>query len=118
MEKYFDGFVIPISKDKIDEDRRIAEKAGAIWKEHGDLEYRECIGEDLDLKDQVRFPSAVKAEHGDTVVFAWISYESREQRDKVENVLNNDPHLADFNESEYQLFDCKRMVNGGFKILV
>jgi uncharacterized protein YbaA (DUF1428 family) len=110
--------LIPISKDKIDEYRRIAEKAGAIWKEHGALEYCECIGDDLDVKDQVPFPSAAKAEPGETVVFAWIVYESRGQRDKVNAAVINDPRLADMMGPGSQPFDCKRMVYGGFKTLV
>jgi len=118
MGKYIDGFVIPVPEDKIDEYRRIAEIAGAIWKEHGALEYLECIGDDLDVKDMVPFPSAAKAEPGETVVFAWIVYESREHRDKVNAAVMMDPRLADMMESGSQPFDCKRMVYGGFKKLV
>jgi uncharacterized protein YbaA (DUF1428 family) len=118
MAKYVDGFVIPISKDKIEEYRRIAEKASAIWKEHGALEYSECIGDDLDVKDQIPFPSAAKAEPGETVVFAWIVYESREHRDRVNAAVINDPRIAKMMAPGSQPFDCKRMVYGGFKILV
>ena len=118
MGKYIDGFVLPISRDKINEYRRIAEKAGAIWKEYGALEYRECIGDDLDVKDQVPFPSAAKANSGETVVFAWIVYESREHRDKVNAAAMKDPRLAEMMTPESQPFDCKRMVYGGFKTLV
>lgn len=118
MGKYIDGFVIPVPEDKIDEYRRIAEIAGAVWKEHGALEYRECIGDDLDVKDMVPFPSATKADPGETVVFAWIVYESREHRDKVNAAVMKDPRLADMMVQDSQPFDCKRMVYGGFKMLV
>lgn len=118
METYVDGFVIPIPKDKIDEYRRIAEKAGAIWKEHGALEYWECIGDDLEVKDQVPFPMAAKAKPGETVIFSWIVYESRRHRDKVNQAVMNDPRLAEEMKPDAQPFDYKRMVYGGFKTLV
>jgi uncharacterized protein YbaA (DUF1428 family) len=116
MEKYVDGFVIPIPKDKINEYRRIAEKAGSIWKEHGALEYWECIGDDLDVKDQVPFPLAAKANSGETVVFAWIVFESREHRDKVNQAVMNDPRMAEEMKPGAQPFDCKRIVYGGHNI--
>lgn len=118
METYVDGFVIPIPKDKIDEYRRIAEKVGAIWKEHGALEYWECIGDDLEVKDQVPFPMAAKAKPGETVIFSWIVYESRRHRHKVNQAVMNDPRLAEEMKPDAQPFDYKRMVYGGFKTLV
>lgn len=118
MEKYVDGFLIPIPKDKVDEYKRIAEMAGALWKEHGALEYWECIGDDLDVKDMVSFKTAAKAEEDETVIFSWIVYESREQRDKVNAAVMADPRLAEMMKPDFQPFDYKRMAYGGFRKLV
>jgi uncharacterized protein YbaA (DUF1428 family) len=83
MPHYVDGFVLPIPKDKIDLYREIAQEASKIWREHGALEYRECVGDDLDVKDQVPFPRIIESKPDETVVFAWIVFESREHRDEV-----------------------------------
>lgn len=118
MEKYVDGFVVPLPKDKVDEYKRIAEKAGAIWKEHGALEYWECIGDDLDVKDLVSFKKAADIGEGETVAFSWIVFESREHRDKVNAAVMADPRIMDMMEQGSEPFDCKRMVYGGFRKLV
>jgi uncharacterized protein YbaA (DUF1428 family) len=81
MPHYVDGFLLLLPKDKIDRYRQIAEEAGKVWREHGALEYRECVGDDLDVQDQVPFPRVIETKPGETVVFAWIVFESREQRD-------------------------------------
>jgi uncharacterized protein YbaA (DUF1428 family) len=118
MERYVDGFVIPIPKDKVDEYKRIAEKAGGIWKEHGALEYWECLGDDLDVKDMVSFKKAANTEENETVVFSWIVYESREHRDKVNAAVMADPRINDMMQKGSEPFDCKRMAYGGFRKLV
>jgi uncharacterized protein YbaA (DUF1428 family) len=118
MERYVDGFVIPVPKGKLDEYKRIAEKAGAIWKEHGALEYWECVGDDLDVKGMVSFRSAAKTEESETVVFSWIVFESREHRDKVNSAVMADPRLTSMMEEVSEPFDCKRMLYGGFRTLV
>lgn len=118
MEKYVDGFVIPISKEKVIEYRLKAEKAGAIWKEHGALEYWECLGDDLDTEGLVSFKSAAKTESGEAVIFSWIVYESREHRDRVNAAVMADPRFAEMMEPDFQPFDCKRMIYGGFKKMV
>jgi uncharacterized protein YbaA (DUF1428 family) len=118
MPKYVDGFVIPIPKDKLEEYRQIAEGAGRIWMEHGALDYRECVGDDLQVKDQVSFPEIIKAQPEETVVFAWIIYESREHRDAVNAQVMQDPRLAKMMEPGAMPFDCKRMAYGGFTTIV
>jgi uncharacterized protein YbaA (DUF1428 family) len=118
MERYVDGFVIPMPKNKVDEYKRIAESAGAIWKEHGALEYWECLGDDLDVKNMVSFRKAADTREGETVVFSWIVFESREHRDKVNAAVMADPRIKELCGQGSEPFDCKRMVYGGFKKLV
>lgn len=115
---YVDGFVIPIPKKNIPAYRRIARKAGKIWREHGALEYRECVGDDLDVKMLVPFPRSVKCKPGETVVFAWIMFKSRAHRDRVNAKVMQDPRLAKMMEGVAMPFDVKRMVYGGFKTMV
>lgn len=115
---YVDGFVIPIPKKNIPAYRRIARKAGSIWREHGALEYRECVGDDLDVKTLVPFPRSVKCKPGETVVFAWIMFRSRAHRDRVNAKVMKDPRLAKMMEGVAMPFDVKRMVYGGFKTMV
>ena len=95
MSQYVDGFVIPLSKDKIEEYRRLAEKAEQIWKEHGALEFWECIGDDMDTKEMVSFPQLVKTSPDETVVFSWVVFESREHRDQVNAKVMADPRLKE-----------------------
>lgn len=118
MSTYVDGFVIPLPKDKIEEYRLIAEKAGAIWREHGALDYYECIGDDLEVKDMVAFPQLANTGPDETVVFSWIVYKSREHRDEVNAKVMADPRLHEMMEGSEHPFDCKRMAYGGFKVLV
>jgi len=118
MSNYIDGFVIPLPKDKIGEYRRIAEQAGALWREHGALDYYECIGDDLDVKEQVPFPRLAGAGPDETVVFSWISYKSREHRDEVNAKVMADPRIHEMMDPTNQPFDCKRMAYGGFNVLV
>ena len=116
--KYVDGFVLPLPKDKIDLYRSIAEKSGRIWKEHGALEYRECIGDDLDVKEQVPFPHLAATNPDETVVLAWIVFQSREHRDQVNAKVMADPRIKELCDPANPPFDCKRMAYGGFKVLV
>ena len=115
---YVDGYVLPVPKKNIGIYRRIADKAGAIWREHGALEYRECVGEDLQPKFGVPFPKSAKAKAGETVVFAWIVYKSRKHRDQVNAKVMKDPRLANMMDMKKMPFDYKRMVYGGFKVIV
>lgn len=118
MNRYVDGFVIPIPKSKIDEYRKIAEFAGKIWKEHGALDYWECLGDDLEAKEMVSFPQLANLGADETVVFSWIVYESREQRDEVNAKVMADPRIKEMCDPDDPPFDCKRMAYGGFKALV
>jgi uncharacterized protein YbaA (DUF1428 family) len=115
--KYVDGYVLPVPKKKIQVYRRIAQKAAKIWCEHGALEYRECAGEDLKSKWGVPFPRLMKTKPGETVVFAWIVFKSRAHRDQVNAKVMKDPRLANMDPADMP-FDCKRMVYGGFNVLV
>ncbi|AKB78220.1 Protein of unknown function DUF1428 [Methanosarcina horonobensis HB-1 = JCM 15518] len=118
-ERYVDGFLIPIPKDKVSKYREIAQKAGEIWKELGALEYYECIGDELDIEEMVSFKKAANTSEGETVVFSWIVYESKEQRDKVNEAVMNDPRMKEMMESgSPDIFDYRRMAYGGFKTLV
>jgi uncharacterized protein YbaA (DUF1428 family) len=83
MAHYVDGYVIPLPKNTIEDYRRIADKSGQVWRDHGALEYRECVGEDLNVKGQVPFPRRIDSKPDETVVFAWIAFESRAHRDEV-----------------------------------
>jgi len=113
---YVDGFVLPVPKKSLAVYRRIARKAGKIWREHGALEYRECVIEDVNVKVGVPFTSAVKMEPGDTVVFAWIVFKSRSHRDRVNARVMKDPRLE--MDPAAMPVDIKRMVYGGFDVLV
>ncbi len=115
---YVDGFVLPVPKKNIDAYRRLAQKAGKIWREHGALEYRECVGDDLKVKMGVPFPRAAKCKPSETVVFSWIVYKSRAHRDRVNAKVMKDPRLLPMMDPKAMPFDWKRMVYGGFKILV
>ena len=92
--------------------------AGKVWREHGALEYRECIGDDLDVEMGVPFPRMVKLKPGETVVFSWIVYKSRAHRDRVNAKVMKDPRLAEMMDPKAMPFDVKRMGYGGFKIIV
>jgi uncharacterized protein YbaA (DUF1428 family) len=116
---YVDGFLLPVPKRKVQAYRRIAQKAGKVWREHGALEYRECVGDDLKVKGMVPFPRKVKLKPGETVVFSWIVYKSRAHRDRVNAKVMKDPRLAKMMEDPTSMpFDVKRMAYGGFKVLV
>ncbi len=118
MARYVDGFVLPIPKKNLNAYRSIARKAGKIWREHGALEYRECVGDDLKIKDMVPFPRTVKCKPGETVVLAWIVYKSKGDRDRVNAKVMKDPRIAKMMEGKTAPFDYRRMAYGGFKTLV
>ena len=113
---YVDGFVLAVPKKNIDAYRHMSRKAGKIWMEYGALEYKECVGEDLDIKGVLTFPKGIKVKKGETVVFAWISYKSRAHRDKVNAKVMADPRLTKMPHP--MPFDHTRMMYGGFKPIV
>ncbi len=116
--QYVDGFVLPLPKENLQAYRRLAQKAGKIWREHGALEFRECVGEDLNVKMGVPFPRRIKLTPGETAVFSWIGFKSRAHRDRVNAKVMKDPRLAAMCDPKNMPFDAKRMTYGGFKILV
>jgi uncharacterized protein YbaA (DUF1428 family) len=115
---YVDGYVLPVPRKNLEKYRRIARKAGKIWREHGALEVRECVGDDLKPKGAVPFPRRIKLKRGETVVFSWVMFKSRAARDRVNAKVMKDPRLADMINPKEAPFDTKRMVYGGFKTLV
>ncbi len=116
--RYVDGYVLPIPKNKLQVYRRIAQQTGKIWREHGALDYKECVGEDLNAKWGVPFPRMIKVKRGETVVFSWVVFKSRAHRDRVNTKVWKDPRLANMMAAAPMPFDVKRMVYGGFKVLV
>ena len=115
---YVDGFVLPVPEKKLDAYRRMARKAGKVWREHGALEYHECVGDDVKPGKLTSFPQSVKLKRGETVVFSWITYKSRAHRDRVNAKVMKDPRLAKMMDSESMPFDGKRLIYGGFKVMV
>ena len=115
---YVDGFVLPVPTANLDAYRAIAQKAGAIWREHGALEYRECVADDVKVGEVTSFPRSVLMKDDETVVFAWIVYESLEARDAINAKVMADPRLADMMDGKQCPFDTKRMFFGGFKTIV
>ncbi len=116
MAHYVDGFVLPVPTANLDAYRKLAELAGSVWKEHGALAYWECVGDDVQPGKLTSFPQAVQLKDDETVVFSWIVYASREDRDRINALVMKDPRLQD--EDAMKLFDGKRMFWGGFKGLV
>ena len=115
---YVDGFLLAVPKKKVKEYLNLARKAGKVWKEHGALEYREAVGDDLKIKMGMPFPKAIRAKSGETVVFSWIVYKSRSHRDSVNKKVMKDERLASMMDPKSMPFDVKRMAYGGFKVAV
>jgi uncharacterized protein YbaA (DUF1428 family) len=115
---YVDGYVLPVPKKHLPAYRRMARKAGGIWREHGALEYRECVGDDLDVKGLTPFPRRIPLKRGETVVFSWIVFKSRAHRDRVNAKVMKDKRLAGSMDPKSMPFDVKRMIYGGFTVLV
>jgi uncharacterized protein YbaA (DUF1428 family) len=107
--KYVDGYVLPVPKKNLPAYRRMAATAGKVWREHGALEFRECVGEDLKTKKIKPFPNLVKPKPGETVVFSWIVFKSRAHRDAVNARVMKDPRLAKMMNMKAIPFDSKRM---------
>lgn len=114
---YVDGYVLPVPKRKLPAYPRLAQKAGKIWREHGALDYKECVGDDLKVKWGALFPRMVRAKRGETVVLSWIVFKSRAHRNRVNAKVMKDPRLANMSPNSMP-FDIKRMAYGSFKVLV
>src|SRR5512134_3210866 len=115
---YVDGFLVPVPKKKVEAYKRLAKKAGKIWKEYGALEFRECVADDVKKGKWTSFPRSVKLKSGETVVFSYIVYKSRSQRDSVLKKVMKDKRLAKMMDPKNMPFDGKRMIWGGFKTIV
>lgn len=118
MALYVDGFLLPVPKKDIEAYRKLARKAGRIWREHGALHYVECIQDDVKPGKLTSFPKAVKLKKGETVWFSWIVYRSRKHRDLVNAKVMADPRIQAMGGPEAMPFDMKRMIWGGFKSMV
>jgi len=117
MANYVDGFIVPVPKKEVDAYRRVARKAGKIWIEHGALEAKECIADDVSMGKVTSFPRSVKLKPSETVMFSWITYKSRAHRDRVNAKVMKDPRLEGMDPDEMP-GDMKRMIYGGFKVIV
>ena len=118
MANYVDGFVVPVPRRKLAAYRAMARKAGKVWREHGALEYRECIADDVKPGKHTSFPQAVKLKDGEVVVFSWIVYRNRRERDRINKLVMADPRLAKFMDPKNMPFDGKRMFWGGFRQMI
>jgi uncharacterized protein YbaA (DUF1428 family) len=118
MANYVDGFVLPIPKKNRAAYRQMARKAGKVWREHGALAYAECIADDVKPGKYTSFPQSVKLKSNEVVWFSWIVYKSRKHRDQVVAKVMKDPRLADSMSPDSMPFDGKRMIYGGFKVVV
>ena len=115
---YVDGFVLPVPGDKLADYRKMARRAGKIWMEYGALQYVECAEDDVKPGKWTSFPQAVKLKAGEKVIFSWIVYKSRKDRDRINAKVMKDPRLADMMDPKKMPFDGKRMFWGGFKAIV
>ncbi len=119
MSKYIDGFLLPIKAENIGKYKEIAQAAGEVWKEHGALEYIEAVGDDLEAEKMVSFKKSADANDGETVILAFIVYESKEERDRINPLVMEDERLKKVMEAcGADLFDFTRMAYGGFKAIV
>lgn len=115
---YVDAYVLPLPKRNIEQYREMATRAGKIWREHGALAYRECIADDVKSGEVTSFPQSVQLKDDEVVVFSYVVFESRDQRDEVNALVMSDPRLADMMDPKRLPFDGKRMFWGGFEVLL
>ena len=115
---YVDGFVVPVPAKNLAAYRRMASLAGKVWREHGALEYTECVADDVKPGKRTSFPQSVKLKRGEKVVFSWVVYKSRKDRDRVNAKAMKDPRMAAMMNPKAMPFDGKRTFWGGFKVLV
>ena len=118
MSRYVDGFIVPVPKNNLQAYRKLSEQSGKVWKEYGALEFIECVADDVKPGKSTSFPQSVKLKKGEIVVFSYIVYKSRAHRDKVMAKVMKDPRMDTEKMKKAMPFDPKRMVWGGFKVLV
>ena len=117
MGNYVDGFVLAVPKDKVEEYRQMATLCGQVWKDHGALSVVECLADDVQPGKLTSLPQAVQLKEGELVVFSWITYASRAERDRINEAVMKDPRLSEMN-AQNMPFDSMRMFWGGFTKLV
>jgi uncharacterized protein YbaA (DUF1428 family) len=117
MSVYVDGFVVPVPQDRLAEYRKLARKAGKVWKEYGALQYMECVADDVKPGKSTSFPQAVKLKEGEVVIFSYIVYKSRRDRDRVNKAVMADERISSLDPKSMP-FDMKRMFWGGFRSIV
>ncbi len=117
MANYIDGFVLPVSRDRLDQYKLLVEAVADIWKEHGALDYREYVGDDMILDGTRSFTDLAAATDDEVIVFGWVEFESRAARDLANDKVAADPRVADLIKSSNSGFDAERMVYGGFQSL-
>jgi len=115
---YVDGFVVPVPKKKLPAYKRMAKKAGKVWREYGATAFYECAADDVSVGKRTSFPRSVKLKPNETVVFSFIMYRSRAERDRINAKVMKDPRLAKMMNPKDMPFDGKRMIYGGFKTVV
>jgi uncharacterized protein YbaA (DUF1428 family) len=115
---YVDGFLLPVPKKNLKKYAVMARAGARVWKKHGALDYKECVGDDLKPPMGMAFPKLVKPKKGETVVFSFITYKSRAHRDAVNKKVMTDPGMLEACKDMEMPFDLKRMCYGGFKVLV
>lgn len=122
MKKYIDGYAFPILSIHIDEYKRIAQSVADIWKEYGALTYVECVGKDLHFEGTRTFPEVLNSQEGETVIFGWITFESKETRDRAHKLVATDSRMTDLvapvMDKDRMIFDARKMVYGGFQSLI
>ena len=118
MPHYVDGYVVPVPKKNLDQYRQMAEGAGKVWMDHGALQFWECVADDVKPGKMTSFPQAVQLKDDEVVVFSWILYASREERDRINAKVMEDPRLKDMMDPKKVPFDGMRMFWGGFKSMV
>ncbi len=118
MSHYVDGFIVPVPRAKVEAYRKMADEAGRLWKEHGALQFWECVADDVKPGKLTSFPQAVQLKDDEVVVFSWIVYRSREERDRINAAVMADPRMQDKMDPKTMPFDAKRMFMGGFTSIV
>ena len=118
MAGYVDGFVLPMPKKNVAKYKKLAKLGAMIWTDHGALDYRECVGDDMVPMCGIGFPKQLKLKKGETIVFAYIRYKSRAHRDMVNAAVMSDKRMAQMGDPKKMPFDMNRMLVAGFEILV
>ncbi len=118
MSNYIDGFILPIPRARLDRYRRVVEAVAAIWKEHGALDYREYVGDDVVVEGTRSFVETAGAADDEVVIFGWVTFESKDARDQANERVAADPRMAELIDPAELGFDARRMAYGGFQTLV